>query len=145
MRTKWRPYYGIGAPKSGPTGPVCNGLLQHCSKVKRIFACGYRLASSAPFPAGLLDCLAGYRYHVHEVGFQPQHIFVSGDSSGDFPLLSICNLTDTFRGGNLAISLVRYLASNASSVLSFPAPRGLVLISPSVEWGVTHDGPESSW
>ncbi|KAJ7217309.1 alpha/beta-hydrolase [Mycena pura] len=126
---------GSAHPKGGPAGPVCNGLLQHCSKITRIFSCGYRLASCVPFPAanpfpaGLLDSLAGYRYLVHTVGFQPQQIFVSGDSSG----------------GNLAISLVRYLANNASSALSLPVPRGLVLISPSVEWGITHDGPESSW
>ncbi|KAJ6462316.1 alpha/beta-hydrolase [Mycena vulgaris] len=126
---------GSAHPKGGPAGPFCNGLLQHSSHITRVFSCGYRLASSAPFPAanpfpaGVLDALAGYNYLVHKVGFQPQHIFVCGDSSG----------------GNLAISLVRYLVNNAFSVLSLPVPRGLILVSPSVEWGITHDGPKSSW
>ncbi|KAJ6594256.1 alpha/beta-hydrolase [Mycena capillaripes] len=126
---------GSAHPKAGPAGPFCNGLLQHCSQVTRVFSCGYRLASSAPFPAtnpfpaGVLDSLAGYNYLVHTIGFQPQHIFVCGDSAG----------------GNLAIALIRYLANNAFSVLSLPVPRGLILVSPSVEWGITHDGPKSSW
>ncbi|KAJ7496875.1 hypothetical protein FB451DRAFT_1456801 [Mycena latifolia] len=78
-----------------------------------------------PFPAAILDSLAGQNYLTHTVGFQPQNIFICG--------------------GNLAISLVRYLANNAFSLLSLPVPRGLVLVSPSVDWGLTHDGPNSSW
>ncbi|KAJ7169082.1 alpha/beta-hydrolase [Mycena crocata] len=125
---------GSPHPKGGPAGPFCNGLVQHSSQIK-VFSCGYRMASSSPFPAanpfpaGVLDALAGYNYLVHTVGFQPQHIFICGDSSG----------------GNLAIALVRYLAGNALSVLSLPVPRGVILVSPSVEWGLTHDGPNSSW
>ncbi|KAJ7686547.1 Alpha/Beta hydrolase protein [Mycena rosella] len=131
----WGAVMGLAHPKGGPAGPVCNGLLQHCPQVTRVFSCGYRLSSSVPFPvanpfpAGVLDSLAGYNYLIHTVGFQPQNVFICGDSAG----------------GNLAISLVRYLANNALSVLSLPVPRGLILVSPSVEWGITHDGPKSSW
>ncbi|KAJ6589904.1 alpha/beta-hydrolase [Mycena vulgaris] len=127
--------FGSAHPKGGPSGPICNGLLQHCTQVTRIFSCGYRLSSSSPFPeanpfpAAVLDSLAGYNYLIHTVGFQPQNVVVCGDSAG----------------GNLAISVVRYLANEAFSVLSLPVPRGLILVSPSVEWGITHDGPKSSW
>ncbi|KAJ7631434.1 hypothetical protein DFH06DRAFT_1005096, partial [Mycena polygramma] len=121
---------GSADPKGGSAGPFCSGLLEHCPEIRRLFSCEYRLASSAPFhvanpfPAGLLDALAGYNYLVHTVGFQPQHIFICG---------------------NLGIALVRYLVQNALEVLSLPVPRGLILVSPSVEWGITHDGPSSSW
>ncbi|KAJ7589183.1 alpha/beta-hydrolase [Mycena floridula] len=124
---------GSAHPKGGPAGPVCSGLLQH-TQIKRIFACGYRLSSSAPypavnpFPAGVLDALAGYNYLIHTMGFSPQNIVISGDSSG----------------GNLANAVVRYTVSNGSAV-SLPAPRALLLLSPSVEWGLTHDSPGSSW
>ncbi|KAJ7503017.1 alpha/beta-hydrolase [Mycena galericulata] len=120
---------GSAHPRGGPAGPFCNGLLQHCSQITRIFSCGYRLAASAPFPAanpfpaGLLDSLAGYNYLVH-INRLPAAAHIRG---------------------NLAIALIRYLASNAFSVLSLPVPRGLILVSPSVEWGITHDGPTSSW
>ncbi|KAJ6464612.1 alpha/beta-hydrolase [Mycena vitilis] len=133
---------GSADPKGGSAGPFCRGLLEHCPEITRLFSCEYRLASSAPFvvanpfPAGLFDALAGYNYLVHTVGFQPQHIFICGDSAGS---------THCLTGGNLGIALVRYLAQNSLEVLSLPVPRGLILVSPSVEWGITHDGPNSSW
>ncbi|KAJ7864032.1 alpha/beta-hydrolase [Mycena leptocephala] len=126
---------GSAHPDGGPAGPFCTDLLRHCSQVKRIFSCGYRLASSTPFPvanpfpAAVLDSIAGYNYLVHTVGFQPQHIFICGDSAG----------------GNLAIALIRYLAQNTFSVLSLPVPGGLILASPTVEWGITHNATNSSW
>jgi acetyl esterase/lipase len=144
---------GSAHPQGGPAGPFCTDLLRHCSQVKRIFSCGYRLASSTPFPAAnpfpaaVLDSLAGYNYLVHTVGFQPQHIFICGDSAGRFyRVFSRANTDhDHLEGGNLAIALIRYLAQNTFSVLSLPVPRGLILVSPTVEWGITHNATNSSW
>ncbi|KAJ7600543.1 Alpha/Beta hydrolase protein [Mycena floridula] len=121
---------------SPPVFPVSNGFLQHYSRIKRIFSCSYRLSSSFPypalnpFPAGLLDALAGYNYLVHTLGYQPKNIIISGDSTG----------------GNLAIGLVLYLSKNTfPETLALPVPGALILLLPSVEWSLTHDGPNSSW
>ncbi|TFY71376.1 hypothetical protein EVG20_g1621, partial [Dentipellis fragilis] len=60
----------------------------------------YRVSSAAPFkaenpfPAALLDGLAGYRYLVHTLHFSPDNIVLGGDSAG----------------GHLALSLARYIA-----------------------------------
>ncbi|KAJ7574266.1 alpha/beta-hydrolase [Mycena floridula] len=127
---------GSAHSKSGPAVPVSNGFLQHYPRIKRIFSCSYRLSSSFPypalnpFPAGLLDALAGYNYLVHTLGYQPKNIIISGDSAG----------------GNLAIGLVLYLSKNTfPETLALPVPGALILLSPSVEWSLTHDGPNSSW
>ncbi|KAJ4491096.1 alpha/beta-hydrolase [Lentinula lateritia] len=123
---------GSAHPHGGPAGPVCSGLLEHCAQIKRVFSCGYRLASSAPypsknpFPAGLLDVISGYKYLI-KLGFKPQNIIICGDSAG----------------GNLAMALTLYATLN--KLPSLPIPGGLVLISASVEWEITHNGPESSW
>ncbi|KAI0037123.1 Alpha/Beta hydrolase protein [Vararia minispora EC-137] len=111
---------------------ICNGLIDHISCVKRVFALEYRLSSSAPFkaanpfPASLLDAVAGYRYLVG-LGFLPENIIVAGDSAG----------------GNLAIALTRYLVTSAGPMLN--PPGRLILLSPTVEWIITHDGPGSSF
>ncbi|KAJ7366630.1 hypothetical protein DFH08DRAFT_929446 [Mycena albidolilacea] len=108
---------GSAHPKGGPTGPACNGL--ESSTVRR---------KSNGFLLVVIGLRPPLRF-LRQTRFRPAYSIVSL----------------VFRGGNLAISLVRHLASNASSVLSLPVPRGLVLTSPSVEWGVTHDGTECSW
>ncbi|KZT20579.1 alpha/beta-hydrolase [Neolentinus lepideus HHB14362 ss-1] len=80
----------------------------------RAFGIEYRLCSAAPFepanpfPAALLDALAGYRYLVSELGFDPQNIVVAGDSAG----------------GNLSIVLIRYLTLSSLATLPPPRPDG---------------------
>jgi acetyl esterase/lipase len=49
----------------------------------------YRLAPEYPFPAGLNDCVAAYRWLLSE-GFKPQRIVIAGDSMGGY--LTICTL-----------------------------------------------------
>jgi acetyl esterase/lipase len=49
----------------------------------------YRLAPEFPFPAGLNDCVAAYRWLLSE-GFKPQRIVIAGDSMGGY--LTICTL-----------------------------------------------------
>lgn len=109
-------------------------IMKTCGRlVHRTFSLQYRLAASAPypsanpFPAPLLDALAGYRYLVHVMGFEPRNIIVVGDSAG----------------GHLAISLARYLKE--SSFEDLPGPGALLLLSPVVDWGWTHhDGTPGS-
>jgi acetyl esterase/lipase len=100
--------------------------------ISRAFALEHRRASSAPFPAAnhfpaaLLDALAGYRYLVDTLGFDPHNIIVAGDSSG----------------GQLALMLVRYLI--AAKLPSLSPPGALILVSPTADWGRTQTGTPSS-
>jgi acetyl esterase/lipase len=68
-----------------------------------------------PFPAALIDVIAGYRYLVEEVGVEPANIIIGGDSAG----------------GILAYQLVRFLTTTDSSVL--PNAGALLLLSPSAD------------
>jgi len=108
------------------------GLLQYLPGNPRIFALEYRISSaypfvpSNPFPAALLDAIAGYQYLVKDLDFQPQNIIISGDSAG----------------GLLAFWLARYLAIN--NLAGLPNGGGLLLLSPAVDWANTHMGPSSS-
>ncbi|KAI9442749.1 alpha/beta-hydrolase [Lactarius indigo] len=100
---------------------IARALLEHCADVSRVFALEYRLSKhepdepANPFPAALLDTLAGYVYLTNVVGFAPEDIVVEGDSAG----------------GNLALALVRYLVENDGVVPGLPKPPGaLLLLSP---------------
>lgn len=85
-------------PFSGPSATP-SGILKQVKGIKHTFNLEYRLtkplatAPENPFPAALLDAIAGYNYLVNEVGFAPENIIIEGDSSG----------------ANLALALVRYL------------------------------------
>ncbi|OCB91718.1 hypothetical protein A7U60_g1014 [Sanghuangporus baumii] len=125
---------GSAHPKGGAIGPVSSGLLQHCHGVSRVFAGGYRVSSSAPFPsknpwpAALLDGLACYYYLIHDMGFSASNVIVSGDSAG----------------GHLALAIARYIGRGEHDGKGLPTPGALLLLSPTVEWGVTHTGKDSS-
>ena len=68
----------------------------------------YRLAPEHPFPAGLEDCLAAYRYLL-ELGTDPRSIVIAGDSAG----------------GGLTLSTLLALRDDGD-----PLPGGAVVISP---------------
>ena len=113
---------------------VPRGIVHHTA-ITRTFSVEYRLTKSGPkpqnpFPAALIDTIAGYCYLVNEVGFQPKDIFVAGDSAG----------------GNLALALVRYLLENADNrQAKLPAPpAGLILCSPWVDLGLPPEGEDVS-
>lgn len=121
---------------ASPSDPGCKtafaGFLEHFPHNPRIFSLEYRLAGAEPFkaqnpfPAALLDAVAGYRYLVQDIGFQPQDILLSGDSAG----------------AHLAFTLARYLATY--ELPGLPNAGGLLLHSPTVDWANTHGGPDSS-
>ena len=92
------------------------------SSLRRTFGVEYRLSkpgepgkgSMFPFPAALIDALAGYIYLV-KLGFPEEDIIIVGDSAG----------------GNLALALTRYLALNKEQRQELPkVPAALVLLSP---------------
>ncbi|KAL1745693.1 Alpha/Beta hydrolase protein [Schizophyllum fasciatum] len=105
-------------------------IVDSSKTVRRVFAIEYRLSSAShgkranPFPAALVDALAGYKYLVEDVGFAPKDIIVEGDSAG----------------GGLALTLVRYLVEHIDSGL-LPPPGALLLLSPWVDLGCSHDVP----
>jgi acetyl esterase/lipase len=107
--------------------------------LRRTFGVEYRLSkpgepgkgSVFPFPAALIDALAGYLYLV-KLGFPEEDIIVVGDSAG----------------GNLALALTRYLVMNKDQQPKLPkVPGALVLLSPSTdisEQFLDNPGPVSS-
>jgi monoterpene epsilon-lactone hydrolase len=55
----------------------------------RALVVGYRLAPEHPFPAAIDDCVAGYRWLLHE-GVSSERIVLLGDSAGGTLALSTC-------------------------------------------------------
>ncbi|KAH0838882.1 Alpha/Beta hydrolase protein [Lanmaoa asiatica] len=130
-------YVHLSAHPTDPTANIARGILTHSPRITRTFAIEYRLSSAAPydeanaFPAALLDALAGYVYLVEQVGFRPEDVIVQGDSAG----------------GNLALAMMRYLRDCADHHPNVRLPRmpsGLLLLSPWVDLGTSHEGPLSS-
>lgn len=117
-------------PSSAPSN-IPRGILEHSgSSIWRSFVLEYRLTSGSsedprhapnPFPAALLDAIAGYNYLVNDVGMAPEDIIVEGDSAG----------------GNLALALTRYLLENHERTdVALPAPpSALILCNPWVDLG----------
>jgi acetyl esterase/lipase len=86
-----------------------------------VLAVDYRLAPEHPFPAGLDDCIAAYRW-LRENGpggaAPARSVFVAGDSAG----------------GNLTLALLLALKQRA-----LPLPNAAVPISPSTDFLATGD------
>jgi len=128
-------YIAQSAHPDDGTQNITRDVLNHFPReahFRRAFALEYRLSkgppfvqtSENPFPAALLDALAGYRYLVEDVGILEDNIVIIGDSAG----------------GNLALALTRYL--KMTSV--YQTPGGLILLSPWTDLGNSHVGPDSS-
>lgn len=122
-------------PNDGPSN-IPRGILKHANSVQRSFNLEYRLTKGPPssptnpFPAALLDAIAGYNYLVNEIGFAPENIIVEGDSAG----------------GNLALALVRYLVEYQGRIdPSLPRPpSALLLFSPWCDLGIRGHDQDSS-
>ena len=129
------------AHPDGVVSKVLKEFLQNSSSpsLRRTFAVEYRLSSPGepgegsvfPFPAALLDGLAGYLY-LTKLGFLEENIIVVGDSAG----------------GNLALALTRYLLSNGKQQPRLPKiPGSLVLLSPCTDLSeqlIDNPDPQSS-
>lgn len=71
----------------------CRVLAQDAAM--HVLSVEYRLAPEAPFPAGVEDAVASYRYlldHPAELGISPRKIFVGGDSAGANIATVLCYL-----------------------------------------------------
>ncbi|KAF9501579.1 alpha/beta-hydrolase [Pleurotus eryngii] len=120
-------YTHLSAHPSNLVAAISKGILKRTDSIHRVFAIEYRLSSEsfAPFPAALLDALAGYNYLVNQVGIHPADIVFEGDSAG----------------ANLAHALTRYLIEHQNdATVQLPAPPGsLLLLSPWVDLSSSHD------
>ncbi|CAL1708227.1 unnamed protein product [Somion occarium] len=131
-------YVGMSAHPSSIYAYLINRLTTTLPNVERTLAVEYRLTTGPPdeltnpFPAALLDAIAGYAYLINVVGFKPENIILGGDSAG----------------GNLALALTRYLVEagrlpEAANVLPKP-PSNLILICPWSDLGSSHETPGAS-
>lgn len=60
----------------------------------RVFSVDYRLAPEHPYPLGLEDCCAAYRWLLDQ-GFDPRKIVIGGDSAGGyFTLMTLLRIRD---------------------------------------------------
>ena len=122
---------GDASPK-GVSTEICENMLRRFRGFRRAFQVEYRKASGPPFPkagafpSALIDVLAGYEYLVKDLGFRPENILLTGESSG----------------ANLALGLIRALRDHPSLGLRLPA--ALIIASPAVDWGRSGFGPHSS-
>ncbi|KAJ4466255.1 alpha/beta-hydrolase [Lentinula aciculospora] len=112
--------------------PIAPMLLENTNGlISYVFSLEYRLCAAPPFlpanpfPASLLDAVAGYRYLLEDVGFSPENIVISGISSG----------------GHLAVALALYLLQ--AQLARLPLPKALLLFSPALDWAGTHDHGDS--
>jgi acetyl esterase/lipase len=128
-------YIRLSAHPSDMIASIPRGLLQYCDSVHRVLSVEYRLSvgppkPAHPFPAALLDALAGYNYLVKVVGFDPADIIIEGDSAG----------------GNLTLALTRYLVEYKDNTnVSLPSPpSAILLVSPWVDLGTSHHTPSGS-
>lgn len=118
-------YIVLSAHPDSSTSLIPRSIIAHCANasanVKRSFNLEYRLSNPQenPFPAVLLDALAGYAYLINEVGFDAADIIITGDSAG----------------GNLALALTRYLIEVDTKLAP---PGGLLLLSPWADMGTSH-------
>ncbi len=86
----------------------------------RILMVDYRLAPAHPFPAALDDCIAAYRWLLHQ-NVPAQHIVVAGDSAG----------------GNLTLTLLLKLRDSGE-----PLPAAAACLSPVTDLTRDHAHPQ---
>ena len=86
----------------------------------RVLSVDYRLAPESPFPAGLDDCMAVYRWLLRE-GIAPGDIFIAGDSAGGcFALMTLLRARDAgvpMPAGAIGLSPATDLAATGPSYL----------------------------
>ncbi|KAF1850164.1 alpha/beta-hydrolase [Cucurbitaria berberidis CBS 394.84] len=107
-----------GDGRTRASGYMAKKLLKH-STATHILCPQYRNSTlpasktSNPFPAALQDSLTSYLYLINDLKISPKDIILSGDSAG----------------GNLAISLLRYIVEYGPD-LGLPSPSAAFLWSP---------------
>jgi acetyl esterase/lipase len=105
MTLLYLPGGGFVLPASGQVPPMVARVCK--ASGARALILHYRLAPEHPFPAGLEDCLAAYRYLL-DLGTDPKSIVIGGDSAGGgltlSTLLALRDDGDPLPAGAFAIS-----------------------------------------
>lgn len=113
---------GFMLPASSQVPLLCNRINREAQS--RSLLVHYRLAPEHPFPAGLDDCVAAYKYLL-DIGTDPQTIVIAGDSAG----------------GGLTLSTLLALRDDG-----LPLPAAAVLISPFTDFTFGGDSRHAnSW
>ncbi|KZT55480.1 alpha/beta-hydrolase [Calocera cornea HHB12733] len=124
--------YVMGTATDGLATAVVSGLLSIDVLFTRVFSLEYHVAKAAPWdpaapwPTQLIEGVAGFSYLV-SIGFKPHNILLCGDSSG----------------GHMAFAVGHYLVKHPETALG--SPGGLLLLSPTMDFTVSSDGPDSSF
>ena len=109
--------HGGGYVWGNPLMPAPYVIATQTGVDLNVLAVDYRLAPEDPFPAGLEDAKAAYRYLL-ENGFSPQNIVVTGDSAG----------------GGLTLATMLALRDEGESL-----PAAIALMSPWVDLTMSGD------
>lgn len=130
-------YVGQSAHPGNFISVIVREVMNHAPpNVLRSVSVEYRLLKlptetrTNPFPAALVDAIAGYNYLVNVVCFRPENIIILGDSAG----------------GNMALALIRHLLEiqQAGHKNAPGPPGGLILCSPWVDLGPPSSDSSSS-
>ncbi|CAD6443787.1 299fa181-8441-458c-93d7-08248e88d0bb [Sclerotinia trifoliorum] len=97
--------YVVGDGRTKDSGFAAKTFLSH-TNATHVFIPQYRLANDASrrFPAALQDAVTSYYYLISTLQIPPENIVVSGDSAG----------------GNLTLTLLRYIYDNPGAGLPNP-------------------------
>lgn len=87
----------------------------------KVLSIDYRLAPEHPFPAGLEDCIASYKWLLKE-GYSPKNIIIGGESAGgNLCFATLIKLRDeglTLPTGAIALSPVLDYTSESQTIYS---------------------------
>ncbi|HEX5120306.1 MAG TPA: alpha/beta hydrolase [Pseudonocardiaceae bacterium] len=113
----------------------------------RVLSVDYRLAPEHPFPAGVDDSVAAFRYAVAnaaELGADPALIAVSGDSAGGNLAAVVCHVTAAEHTERPAFALLFYPAADASTRRPSRETygEGFFLTDADMDWFMDHYSPD---
>ena len=104
----------------------------------RVLSIDYRLAPEHPYPQGLEDCIASYKWLL-SIGIKPKNIIISGDSAGGyFTLMTLINLRNKgipLPAGAICFSPATDLAMTGESTVK-NGPTDPILADLGVYWWV---------
>ncbi|MCE7009395.1 alpha/beta hydrolase [Kibdelosporangium philippinense] len=120
---------------------TCRFLAKHARV--RVLSVGYRLAPEHPFPDGVDDAVAAFKYahaNAAELGADPAAIAVGGDSAGGNLATVVSQLTTRAGGPKPAFQLLLYPSADATSETRSKQlfAKGFFLTRDDMDWFMGH-------